>query len=198
MTKFIVFEGNDCSGKTTSIKLLSNYLTSIGKSHICIKFPDRNGIHGEKIDRYLKNEIELTNEEAYQMFVENRIPYEQIINDSLSNNVTVICDRYLYSGIVYSYYNKYSNIKLNSEYVDSLIENENYMQIPDLVYLINGYHQRNDNLERYEQPKTIKHIFKLFKQLYKYINVNYKIIDNSKSIEETKSQLINDYINLIL
>ena len=196
MAKFIVFEGNDCSGKTTSIEILSEFLNSQNVPHFKIKFPDRKGVHGDKIDKYLKKEIELTNEEAYKMFKENREPYEQIIKNKLSEGITVICDRYLYSGIVYSYYNLYQNTNITKEYVDQLINNEAYMPKPDLIYLINGYHPRNDTLERYEQPNTIMDMQILFKKLYELININYKIIDNNSTFKYTHEQIITCYLLL--
>lgn len=196
MAKFIVFEGNDCSGKTTAIKLLADYLNSMEIPTICIKFPDREGVNGEKIDKYLKNEIEMTNDEAYQMFKENREPYEKIINDDLNAGITIICDRYLYSGIVYSHYNLNQNVYITKEYANDLLINEYYMPVPDLVFLINGYHPRNETLERYEHKDTIKNIFVVFSKLYELINVNYKIINNHGTLSETKKQLIEHYINL--
>ena len=194
MAKFIVFEGTDCSGKTTSVNMLIDHLNSVNIRNVYIKFPDRSGVHGEKIDKYLKREIDMTEDEAYQMFVENREPYKEIIENYLKMNITVICDRYLYSGIVYSTFNLQE--KLNDKFVHLSLANEYYMPTPDLLFLINGYHPRIGDRERYETPDIITVVFFLFNELFNMLNVKFKIIDNNGSIDDTKQQMINHYNEL--
>jgi thymidylate kinase len=208
MAKFIVFEGTDCSGKTTSVNILIDYLNSKNIPNIYIKLPDRSGVHGGIIDKYLKKEIELTNEHAYILFKENRFPYANDIKHLLNKGITVICDRYLYSGIVYSYYNTNSDTLNNSSITDELIKfknddnvasmiiNEDYMPMPDIIFLIDGLHPRYDTLERYEDITTINIIFSLFKSLYEVINVNYHIINNRSELKHTRHQLIEHWKSL--
>lgn len=197
MSKFIVFEGNDCSGKTTCVNLLIDYLNSKDITNIYIKFPDRNGLHGDKIDKYLKNEIDMSDSDAYIMFKENREPYKEIIKNHLNNGVSIICDRYLYSGIVYSHYNENKNVNITENHVRTLLSNEFYMPEPDLVFVINGYHPRPGRLEKYESFNTIVETSILFKKLFNMTNINYKVIDNNKSLDNSADQLINYYKQLI-
>lgn len=200
--KFIVFEGIDCSGKSTAITLLESYLNTKQINYITIKFPDRHGLHGEQIDRYLKKELILSDSEAYELFKENRKAYKEYINNYLNDGVYIICDRYIYSGIVYSYYNieknkltSTSNININ--YVNQLLTNENYMPVPDLIYLIHGYRPRQNEIsEKYEKIEINNIIFNLFNNLFSKLDVKYNIINNNETIKFTTNQIISNFNEL--
>jgi DNA polymerase elongation subunit (family B)/thymidylate kinase len=92
INKFIIaFEGPDGSGKTTQANYLSETL-DIPVFH----FPNRNSRAGKRIDNYLNNREEISKEELYQLFLEDK--YQSMVK--LPQSKIIILDRYISSGIV--------------------------------------------------------------------------------------------------
>ncbi|XP_014785316.2 uncharacterized protein LOC106880029 [Octopus bimaculoides] len=63
---------------------------------------DRDTAIGSVIDKYLKKEIDLPDQAIHLLFTANRWETMKDIQKMLLNGVTVIMDRYAYSGICYS------------------------------------------------------------------------------------------------
>jgi dTMP kinase len=100
---FIVFEGLDRSGKSSQAKLLSEHLSSLGKQTKLIRFPARDsGPIGSILDSYLANKSQSCDEAIHLLFSANRWELRNQIISDLDQGITVICDRYLFSGVVYS------------------------------------------------------------------------------------------------
>ena len=100
--KFIIFEGNEGTGKSTHIRRLSEYFDSVNHKHIVTREPGGTEF-GEKIRRILldtKSQLDPLSEAL--LFYSSRIMnYRNIILDALKRGETVICDRFHYSTIVY-------------------------------------------------------------------------------------------------
>jgi len=101
---FVVFEGVDKSGKTTQSKKLVENLKAEGWRVQWMRFPDYDDSDhtGPLIRRYLLSEVELHPLEAHLVFCANRMGRMQRIKELLYSGVTVVCDRYVMSGIAYS------------------------------------------------------------------------------------------------
>jgi len=99
---FIVIEGLDRSGKTTQTSLLNDYLASNGRVKL-IKFPDRTTAIGSMIDSYLRSQSELDDHAIHLLFSANRWEVAPTIEKLLQEGTTVICDRYAFSGIAFTY-----------------------------------------------------------------------------------------------
>lgn len=67
-----------------------------------INFPNRSTIIGDVINRFLKNTQELSHEVIHLLFSANRWECMSSIQADLLAGTTIICDRYAYSGVVYS------------------------------------------------------------------------------------------------
>ena len=101
---FIVFEGIDGSGKTTQVKMLSEWLEAMGrKTYITAEptpFPT-----GKALREALGGKVKKTECEMAVMFVQDRIAHnitaEVGIEALLDAGVDVICDRYYYSSLAY-------------------------------------------------------------------------------------------------
>ncbi len=100
--KFICVEGADNTGKTTLCKKISDILTSKGKRVKLFSFPNYGTPSGKLIKKYLHSNIKLEPEVLHLLFSANRYESIKILNKLLSENDYLICDRYCYSGIVYS------------------------------------------------------------------------------------------------
>ncbi|KAF4120633.1 dTMP kinase [Geosmithia morbida] len=99
---FIVLEGLDRSGKTTQVKLLEERLRAAGRPVKTMRFPDRSTTIGGMIDGYLKSDVELEDHVIHLLFSANRWETARTIISTLEQGTSIICDRYVHSGIVYS------------------------------------------------------------------------------------------------
>lgn len=102
--RLIVFEGIDRSGKTTQAKLLLDALVSMGIRAEARKFPDRNTPSGMVIDQYLRNTTtkDLDDCAIHLLYSANRWEAKQEMERALNSGITLIVDRYAYSGVAYS------------------------------------------------------------------------------------------------
>lgn len=104
----IVIEGLDRAGKSTQCRLLAETLPNA----TCLRFPDRSTPIGTIIDAYLKappadtttargaNTVLRTN---HLLFSANRWEAVPKILRLLEDGTSIVLDRYIYSGIAYSY-----------------------------------------------------------------------------------------------
>ncbi len=102
MSRFIIFEGNEGTGKSTHINFASKYLTEKGVKNIITREPGGTAL-GESIrDIILDDKLELDAISEAILFYASRITnYNNIILNSLNEGVYVICDRFHYSTLVY-------------------------------------------------------------------------------------------------
>jgi dTMP kinase len=100
--KFIVFEGNEGTGKSTHIKFASDYLTQKKIDHIVTREPGGTSF-GESVRSILldKNSDLDSLSEAMLFYASRVFNYNNTILKALNNNKYVICDRFHYSTLVY-------------------------------------------------------------------------------------------------
>ncbi|KAK4107588.1 hypothetical protein N656DRAFT_503246 [Canariomyces notabilis] len=98
----VVLEGLDRSGKTTQVKLLEQRFVELGRKVKVMRFPDRTTPIGQMIDSYLKSQVDMDDHVIHLLFSANRWEAAKTITSLLHSGTTVLCDRYYYSGIVYS------------------------------------------------------------------------------------------------
>lgn len=102
--RLIVFEAADGAGKTTQSKKLVGWLNSQSRPAEWRCFPDRTTPIGKKIAQYIAKEGEYANldkTEAQRMFSDNRREVMPAIREALERGVTVVLDRYCWSGRAY-------------------------------------------------------------------------------------------------
>jgi dTMP kinase len=99
---FIVFEGLDRSGKSTQCELLVKTLQSRGETVEHMRFPNRTTPIGQMINNYLTGQSNLEDHVVHLLFSANRWEFAKQIEQLVAEGVTVIVDRYSYSGAVYS------------------------------------------------------------------------------------------------
>ncbi|THY46385.1 thymidylate kinase [Aureobasidium pullulans] len=100
--KLIVFEGLDRSGKSTQCERLVSYLTEKGVPVKHRRFPDRTTPIGQMINNYLQGQTEQEDHVIHLLFSANRWEAVPSIEADIHAGITVIIDRYYYSGCVYS------------------------------------------------------------------------------------------------
>ncbi|KAI4126346.1 MAG: hypothetical protein LQ347_005013, partial [Umbilicaria vellea] len=98
----IVIEGLDRAGKTTQCVRLASKLEAQGRRVKRMRFPDRTTPIGRSIDAYLRGESQQEDHVIHLLFSANRWEAAEQIRTDIANGVTIIVDRYYYSGVVYS------------------------------------------------------------------------------------------------
>ena len=104
--KFITFEGCDGCGKSTQLRLLSQYLTENGIPHIFTREPGGGKI-SEAIREILLNgkNMEMTDECEALLYAASRVQHlSDRVEPALSEGKLVICDRYVDSSFAYQAY----------------------------------------------------------------------------------------------
>ena len=99
---FIVLEGGDRSGKSTQCNLAICALRKIGHKVEGISFPNRNTPSGKLIEQCLNQNSLIDDRALHLLFSANRWELSQYIWDTLKSGVSIVCDRYIYSGIAFT------------------------------------------------------------------------------------------------
>ncbi|KAH8654028.1 thymidylate kinase-domain-containing protein [Tricladium varicosporioides] len=99
---FVVIEGLDRAGKTTQVRKLCDTLYKEGHNVKNIRFPDRTSPIGKMIDGYLQSKTEMDDHAIHLLFSANRWEKVLWIKEQIAQGYTIVCDRYYYSGMVYS------------------------------------------------------------------------------------------------
>ena len=103
MSKFIVFEGIDGSGKTTQIKLLAKALSERNIPVHITKEPTDDPM-GKQLRKYLGGKEKADLRAVAALFAADRLYHitaENGILDNLAKGNTVLCDRYYLSSYAY-------------------------------------------------------------------------------------------------
>lgn len=100
--KLLVFEGLDRSGKSTQCALLVEHLLSRGDRVEHVRFPNRSTPIGQMLNAYLNGESDFEDHVVHLLFSANRWEMAPQISRWIAEGVTVVVDRYYYSGCVYS------------------------------------------------------------------------------------------------
>ncbi len=102
----IVIEGLDGAGKSTQIRLLTEYLKGKGIKCNYLHFPRMDApFFGEMIARFLRGELGDVNQvDPYVvalLYACDRMDASKMISEWLDNGETVILDRYVYSNVAF-------------------------------------------------------------------------------------------------
>lgn len=108
----IVFEGVDKVGKSTQCQLLVKALQSQNIKAEYIRFPNRTTI-GSIIEKYLQGSRKLDDHVVHLLFSANRWELKDEMINKLKNGISLIIDRYAFSGVAYSAAKTVSDFKFN-------------------------------------------------------------------------------------
>jgi dTMP kinase len=99
---FVVFEGLDRSGKSTQTQLLLKALEERKVPCALQRFPDRTTPSGILLDKFLRKELIMDDMAVHNLFSQNRWECLERMKEQLKAGVTLIVDRYAFSGVVYT------------------------------------------------------------------------------------------------
>jgi len=101
--KLIVFEGTDCSGKSTQINLLIDKLEGMDKGVVTLDFPNYSTPTGKIVRRYLDGEFGPANNISAKVasifYAEDRAAAKKFVDDELAKGNVTILDRYVESNM---------------------------------------------------------------------------------------------------
>ncbi len=90
------------SGKSTQCKLLVEHLNQQGIRAENMRFPDRTTTIGTMINSYLQNTVDTDDQSIHLLFSANRWECTKTIKDKLAQGITLVVDRYAFSGVAFS------------------------------------------------------------------------------------------------
>ena len=107
LNNLIIFEGIDCSGKSTQIRLLQEKLSEKNISNSVYREPGGNDLSEKIRNILLDKNMSISDEAETMLFLAARaqLTIENIFPD-LDKNKLVICDRFSDSTLVYQGYGK--------------------------------------------------------------------------------------------
>lgn len=97
-----MFEGLDRAGKTTQSQTLAQYLNKHDVPTTLMRFPDRCTPIGDVLNKFLRGDEDTRQEVVHLLFSANRWEKASEIRQYLAMGITVVMDRYAYSGTAYS------------------------------------------------------------------------------------------------
>ena len=103
---FFVFDGMDGTGKTTQLEMFADYLNVLGHDVVTCKDPGTTELGNRMRELLLVEQgldIHLHSELLLFMTARAQLT-EQIIRPALDSGKTVVCDRYVFSTVVYQGY----------------------------------------------------------------------------------------------
>ncbi len=193
---FIVIEGPDGSGKTTQIKLISEYLKNKGYDIMLTREPGGTKIGEDIREIILDNEnIEMSYVAEALLYAASRAQhvYEKII-PAIREDKVVICDRFVYSSLVYQGVGRELGIEKVKNINEFAIQGLN----PDITLFFNispevalnrkTRYNRGDRLEQ-EDISFHKNVYNGYMKLIKMYPNDIKVIDATKNIEEVFNQI---------
>ena len=100
---FFVFDGVDGAGKSTQLNLFANWLRDRGLDVVCCSDPGTTQLGNQMRSLLLGNhEVAIHMRSEMLMFMTARCQLvEELIRPALASGKTVVCDRYVYSTVVY-------------------------------------------------------------------------------------------------
>ncbi len=194
--RFIAFEGCEGAGKSTQMRLLSEYLTSRGIPHILTREPGGGQI-SEAIRKIIldgKNR-EMTDECEALLYAAARVQHlADTVAPALARGETVLCDRYIFSSFAYQGYGRGLSLAFLKEINAFAIEK--YM--PDLTVFLDipssrAFERKHgaDPDDRMEQAGEAFHrrVYQGYKSLLKEYPEEMTAVDCSGTKYETSARI---------
>ena len=132
---FITFEGPECAGKTTQIRLLKEHFTTLGREVIVTREPGGTEI-GEELRQIVKHHISaipVTDEAEVLLFAASRAQHvSEVINPAIERGAVVLCDRFLDSTTAYQGYAR----GLDMKFITNLNNFAIAGTVPDITILL--------------------------------------------------------------
>ncbi|KAF8477022.1 thymidylate kinase-domain-containing protein [Kalaharituber pfeilii] len=187
----VAIEGLDRAGKSTQCVLLLKRLQDRGRKVVLQRFPDRTTPIGKMIDSYLRSGADLDDHAIHLLFSANRWELSQKILTLLSSGTTVLLDRYIHSGIVYTASKGHPIPWCRAPDIG--------LPLPDLVLFLDisediALSRGGYGGERYEKKEMQEKVRELFKRVREEEEaegtVRWRTVDAGRGIEEVATEIL--------
>lgn len=188
----IVLEGCDRSGKSTQCKKLVQSLREEGRKVELMRFPERKTRIGAVIDSYLKKTYELQDQAVHLLFSANRWELVPEMQQKLADGVTLVVDRYAYSGVAFTAAKEGFSLEWCKR-------SDVGIPLPDLVLFLEisgeAAGKRADfGDERYEHADFQARVAKNFKDMQED---DWKVLDANQSVDDLHRQIEDIAVNIM-
>ena len=195
--KFITFEGCDGCGKSTQLKMLSDYLTKENVAHIFTREPGGGKI-SEAIREILlsgKN-AEMTDECEALLYAAARVQHlSDRVEPALARGELVICDRYVDSSLAYQAYAR----GLGTEFIGGINSFALEHYLPDVTIFIDltpeaAFKRKHgaDENDRLEQAGIAFHkrVYEGYKKLASENPDRFVCVDGNMTPQEIFEEIV--------
>ena len=193
--KFITLEGIEGSGKSTSLKDISNTLDQKSIDYIVTKEPGSGSLGKDLRSLLLNNDNKISGQvELLLMMADRKNHLDSLVIPNLNDGNWVISDRYLDSTYAYQGGGREMDFALIDELSNSL-----NLPAPDLTILFDlpveialERAKQRANLDRFEKEPIDFHnrIRNVYKSKAMEDPKRIKIVDSSVSFQEVKDQVV--------
>ena len=192
---FISFEGIDGSGKSTQIKLLRNYLLTLGYDVITIREPGGTPLSEQIRSILLSNKFEISSVTELLLFEAARSNLvEKVIKPALDSGKIVICDRFFDSTTAYQGFGR----GLSIEDVVYCHKIATAGLKPDITFFLNvtiatsNFRSMNRMMDRIESAGDdfFARVNQGFHEIAKSEPDRIFIIDSENKINDTQTKII--------
>ncbi|KAK4874429.1 hypothetical protein RN001_013789 [Aquatica leii] len=191
---FIVVEGVDRCGKTSQTMKLVESLQQKNIKAERMAFPDRTTWTGQVISNYLADKnCKLNDQAIHLLFTANRWENVEKMKEKLSSGITLVVDRYFYSGVAFSAAKGMS--------IDWCLQPEIGLLKPDKVLFLRIKSDTQKSRpgfgeERYETSVMQQKVNKIYDK-FSQSEDNWKIIDANSSFDEVHEDLLNNIVESV-
>lgn len=194
---FITFEGIDGSGKSTQLKLLTDYLSKNGIDFISTRDPGGTALGNKLRDILLNYKGEIVSNCELFLYLADRAQHvEEKIIPALNSGALVLCDRFIDSTIAYQGFAR----GLNIEEINKLNDFVTQGLTPDLTLLyditvetsLKRVGKEKDRLES-EKDNFHEKVRNGYLELAKKFPERIKLIDANRDID----LVFNDTIEIL-
>ncbi|XP_053315714.1 thymidylate kinase [Spea bombifrons] len=183
----IVLEGADRSGKSTQARRLVETLTNRGHRAEGLRFPERTTEIGKLISSYLEKKNNIEDHTVHLLFSANRWEQVPVMLEKLRSGVTLIVDRYAFSGVAFTSSKDNFCMKWCKQPDVGLPK-------PDLVLFLKvspevAAARGGFGNERYETSGFQMKVQKRYSELMEDETINWKVVDASQSMEDVHKEI---------
>lgn len=149
-----------------------------------MRFPDRSTAIGKVISSYLEKKSDLQDNAIHLLFSANRWELQPKMVKLLESGISVLVDRYSFSGVAFSAAKNGIDLRWCKEPEVGLPKPDLvlYLDIPNSVAATRGQYGE----ERYEKQEFQLKVAKVYEQLKES---NWKVLDASQSVEELQTEI---------
>ncbi|XP_029472301.1 thymidylate kinase isoform X2 [Rhinatrema bivittatum] len=142
---------------------------------------------GQLVGSYLEKKTNLEDHTVHLLFSANRWEHVPLIKEKLNNGVTLVVDRYAFSGVAFTSAKEKFSLEWSKQPDVGLPK-------PDLILFlqlspVEAMQRGGFGNERYENRNFQERVLQRYFQLMEDETLNWKVIDASKSVEDLHREI---------